>query len=238
VFRCRGGGGSILKSRIALVLFQAVSTLAIYALPVLIPAGIRAWSSAWVFLGLWFGFWLFILIWLYVRNPELFWERMLTNTSGQKVWDKILGTVLYVAIFLWLLFTAFDAGRCHWSPVPQGVEIIGGFILGASFVLFFLTFRANSFLATVVRVQEERGQVVVTNGPYRFVRHPMYAATLIFFLGAPLLLGAWYGVLFSPVVAIVLAWRAVLEERALQKDLPGYDEYMTRTKYRLIPFVW
>jgi len=226
------------ESRIVLVLFQVVSTLVIYALPLLIPAGIRAWPSAWVFLGLWYGFWLLILIWLYVQNPDLFWERMLTTTTGQKVWDKILGPLLYVAIFLWLLFTAFDAGRFHWSSVPQSVEIIGAFILGASFVLFFLTFRANSYLSPVVRVQEDRRQVVITTGPYRFVRHPMYAATLIFFLGTPLLLGAWYGVLVSPIAVVVLAWRAVLEEKTLQKDLPGYDEYMTRTKYRLIPFVW
>jgi protein-S-isoprenylcysteine O-methyltransferase Ste14 len=229
---------AVYKSRIVLVLIQVVSTLVIYALPVLIPAGIRAWPSAWVFLGLWFGFWLFILIWLYIQNRELFWERMLTTTSGQELWDKILGLLLYGTIFLWLLFTAFDAGHFHWSSVPQSVEIAGGFILGVSFALFFLTFRANSYLSTVVRVQEDRGQVVITTGPYRFIRHPMYAATLIFFLGTPLLLGAWYGVLVSPIAAIVLAWRAILEERTLRKDLPGYDEYMTRTKYRLIPFIW
>lgn len=199
------------KSRIVLVLFQVVSSLVIYALPMLIPAGIRAWLSAWVFLGLWFGFWLFILIWLYIQNPELFWERMLTTTTGQKLWDKILGPLLYGAIFLWLLFTAFDAGRFHWSSVPQSVEIVGTFILGVSFVLFFLTFRANSYLSPVVRVHEDREQVVITTGPYRFARHPMYAATLMFFLGTPLLLGAWYGVLASPMVAAVLAWRAVLE---------------------------
>ncbi len=226
------------KPRIVLVLFQVVSTLAIYALPVLIPAGVRAWPSAWVFLGLWFGFWLLILIWLFIQNPALFWERMLTSTSGQKSWDRILVPLLYAAIFLWLLFTAFDAGRFHWSSVPPSVQIVGALILGGSFVLFFFTFRANRYLATVVRVQEERGQVVVTTGPYRLVRHPMYAATLVFFLGTPLLLGEWYGVLLSPIAAVVLAWRAVLEERTLQKELPGYGEYMTRTRYRLVPFVW
>lgn len=226
------------KPRIVLVLFQVLSTLLIYALPVFIPAGLRAWPSAWVFLALWFGFWLFILIWLYLQDPGLFWERMLTTTSGQKLWDKLLVPLLYGAIFLWLLFTAFDAGRFHWSPVAPPIEILGALILGASFLLFFLTFRANRYLATVVRVQEDRGQVVITNGPYRLVRHPMYAATLIFFLGTPLLLGAWYGVLLSPIAAVVLSWRAVLEERTLQKDLPGYAEYMTRTKYRLIPLIW
>jgi protein-S-isoprenylcysteine O-methyltransferase Ste14 len=226
------------KSRISLVLAQVIVTLLIYALPVLIPSGFRAWASAWVFLGLWFGFWSLILLWLYLRNPDLFWERMLASTSGRKRWDKIVGPLLYVAVFAWLLFTAFDAGRFHWSPVASWVEVLGALILAASFVLFFLTFRENAYLSPVVRVQEDRGQVVVTSGPYRCLRHPMYAATLVFVLGTPLLLGAWYGILAGPIVALVLAWRAILEERTLKKELPGYEEYMARTRYRLIPLVW
>jgi len=79
---------------------------------------------------------------------------------------------------------------------------------------------------------------VISTGPYHYVRHPMYAATLVFVIGTPLLLGAWYGILVGPIVALVLAWRAVLEERTLQKELPGYLEYMAQVKYRLIPFVW
>ena len=186
------------------------------------------------------------MVWILVVHPDLALYPKPRTVLGadahhyvrSKVWNKILVPVLYGAIFLWLLFTAFDAGRFHWLSVPRGVEIVGAFILGASFVLFFLTFRANSYLWTIIRVQEERGQVVITTGAYRFVRHPMYAATLVFFVGTPLLLGAWYGDLPSPIVAIVLAWRAFLEEKTLQKDLQGYDEYMTRPKYRLIPFVW
>jgi len=163
---------------------------------------------------------------------------MRIQTSDQKGLDKIIYPLLYISLFLWLLFTAYDAARFHWSPVPIWLQGFGAIILICSFFLFFLTFRENTFLSPLVRVQQDRGQTVISTGPYHYVRHPMYAATLIFVIGTPLLLGAWYGILVGPVVALVLAWRSVLEELTLQKELPGYLEYMAQVKYRLVPFVW
>ena len=227
-----------MKVNIKLVVAQGAITLLIYALPLFLPAGIRAWPAAWIFLMLWFGFWFFVLVWLFKQNPGLFWERMRLQASDQKGWDKIVGPLIYVSLFLWLLFTAYDAARFHWSPVPVWLQGLGGIILICSFFLFFLTFRENAYLSPLVRVQQDRGQTVISTGPYPSVRHPMYAATLIFVIGTPLLLGAWYGILVGPIVALVLAWRAVLEERTLQKELPGYLEYTAQVKYRLIPFVW
>ncbi len=227
-----------MRVNIKLVIAQVAITLLVYALPLFIPAGIHAWLAAWIFLALWFGFWFLILVWLFRQNPDLFWERMRIRTSDQKGLDKIVYPLLYIAMFLWLLFTAYDAARFHWSPVPIWLQGFGVILLLCSFCLFFLTFRENTFLSPLVRVQQDRGQTVISTGPYHYVRHPMYAATLIFVIGTPLLLGAWYGILVGPVVALVLAWRAVLEERALQKELPGYQKYMTQVKYRLIPFVW
>jgi protein-S-isoprenylcysteine O-methyltransferase Ste14 len=227
-----------LRVNIKLVVAQVAITLLIYALPLFIPAGIRAWLAAWIFLLLWFGFWLFVLVWLFRQNPDLFWERMRLQASDQKGWDKIVGPLIYVSLFLWLLFTAYDAALFHWSPVPVWLQGLGGIILICSFFLFFLTFRENAYLSPLVRVQQDRGQTVISTGQYHYVRHPMYAATLIFVIGTPLLLGAWHGILVGPVVTLVLSWRAVLEERTLQKELPGYLEYTAQVKYRLIPFVW
>jgi len=223
---------------IKLVIAQVAITLLVYALPLFLRAGIHAWLAAWIFLALWFGFWFLILVWLFRQNPDLFWERMRIQTSDQKGLDKIIYPLLYISLFLWLLFTAYDAARFHWSPVPIWLQGFGAIILICSFFLFFLTFRENTFLSPLVRVQQDRGQTVISTGPYHYVRHPMYAATLIFVIGTPLLLGAWYGILVGPVVALVLAWRSVLEELTLQKELPGYLEYMAQVKYRLVPFVW
>jgi len=90
----------------------------------------------------------------------------------------------------------------------------------------------------MVRIQKDRGQTVVSTGPYHFVRHPMYAAALLFMLGTALLLGSWYGLLMVLIFAGMIAGRAVLEERTLQHELQGYDTYMAQVKYRLIPHVW
>jgi protein-S-isoprenylcysteine O-methyltransferase Ste14 len=108
----------------------------------------------------------------------------------------------------------------------------------ASFLLISLTFRENAFLSPTVRIQEERGQTTISTGPYHYVRHPMYAGGLLLFLGTSLLLGSWYGLLLILIMIPGLVVRAVLEERVLLKELPGYDAYMAQVKYRLIPNVW
>jgi protein-S-isoprenylcysteine O-methyltransferase Ste14 len=227
-----------MRLKVKLVAAQVAITVLVYALPVLLPAGIRAWPAAWIFLALWFGSWVFVLVWLFRQDPDLFWERMRFQTSDQARLDKIIYPLLHVSMFLWLLFTAYDAARYHWSPVPTWLQALGAIILICSLLLYFVTFRENTFLSALVRVQQERDQKVISTGPYHYVRHPMYASTLIFVIATPLLLGAWLGILAAPVVMIVLAWRAVLEERTLQKELPGYSEYMRLVKYRLVPFVW
>lgn len=217
---------------------QVVIFFLIYALPLFLPVGIRAWTAAWIFILLWSGFWLTILVWLSRQNPGLLQERMRLQTSDQKGWDKIVGPLIYVSLFVWLLLTSFDAARFHWSSVPVWLQMVGGIILICSFYLYFLTFRENSYLSPLVRVQQDRGQKVISTGLYHYVRHPMYAATLVFVVGTSLLLGSWYGMLMGLAVALTLGWRAVLEERTLQKELSGYVDYMEQVKYRFIPFVW
>jgi protein-S-isoprenylcysteine O-methyltransferase Ste14 len=101
-----------------------------------------------------------------------------------------------------------------------------------------LTFRSNSFAAPVVKIASERGHRVADSGPYAHVRHPMYAGALLFFIGTPLLLGSWYGLAAVPVLTVVLAARAVMEERMLADELPGYRDYAMRVRYRLIPGLW
>jgi len=95
----------------------------------------------------------------------------------------VLFPILLIIPFLWLVFISLDAVRFHWSPVPVWVQALGAAVLLCSFGLFFIVFRENSFLSTVVRVQSDRGHKVVSTGPYHYVRHPMYAAMLIFIVG-------------------------------------------------------
>ena len=129
-----------------------------------------------------------------------------------------------------------DAFR--WSEMPAWLQVLGAALLLSSFYLFFLTFRENPYASPAVRVQKERGYTVVSTGPYRYVRHPMYGTLIIFMAGTSLLLGSWYGLLLGPTLVVGVAFRALQEERVLRAELPGYDAYMARVEYRFIPHVW
>jgi len=217
---------------------QLGGTFVAFALALFLPAGTLAWPAGWVFLALFFGFYLVVTLWLYRHNPGLLQERTRLGTPDQQGWDKLLFPLLLILPFGWLMFMSFDAVRMHWSPLPSRIEVIGVIVLLCSFYLLFLTFRENAYLSPVVRIQKERGHTVVSTGPYHYVRHPMYAAMLVFVVGASLLLGSGYGLLLGSLFILVLARRAVLEERTLRTELQGYAAYMASVKYRLIPYVW
>jgi protein-S-isoprenylcysteine O-methyltransferase Ste14 len=208
------------------------------ALVLFLPAGTALWPAGWIFLILLLGFTLVNTGLLFASNPGLLEERLRLSQPNQKTSDKVLTSVNAVFGLVWLILMPLDAVRFHWSHMPLFVQIVGAIVLVGFFPLAILTFRENSFLATTVRIQKERGQTVISTGPYHYVRHPLYTSALLFFLGTPLLLGSWYGLLFAPILIAGLVGRTILEERVLREELPGYDAYMAQVKYRLIPYVW
>jgi protein-S-isoprenylcysteine O-methyltransferase Ste14 len=210
----------------------------IMALPLFLAAGTLAWPAGWIYLILLSG-WLFIGILLLLKyNPGLLAERINVSPPNQKAWDKVFVVLLNLFVFASLVLMALDAVRFHWSHMPLWLQVVGAIALVVSFILMSLVFRENSYLSATVRIQEERGQTVISTGPYHYVRHPLYAGGLFMFLGAPLLLGSWYGLLLTLLFLPALLVRAVLEERTLLHELPGYAAYMAQVKYRLIPHVW
>lgn len=107
-------------------------------------------------------------------------------------------------------------------------------VLGWTIILF--VFRENTFTSATVEVAAD--QRVVSTGPYAVVRHPMYSGSLLYFLGIPIALGSWWGLLVGILMMPVFVLRLFDEEKLLARNLPGYSEYMDRVKYRLVPFVW
>ena len=220
------------------VIGQFVGVVLAFTLALFLPIGTFAWLAGWVFLVLFLGFYLAVTLWLFKHNPGLLQERMHLGSSDQKGWDKVLFPLLLLLPFVWLMFIALDAVRFQWSPLPVWLQFVGALVLLGSFYLLFLTFRENTYLSTIVRIQADRGHTVVATGPYHYVRHPMYAGMLAFFVGTPLLLGSGYGIVGGLLLMLMLARRAVLEERTLQTELRGYAAYMRQVKYRLVPYVW
>jgi len=217
---------------------QTVGLFVVAALTLFVPAGTISWFAGWLYLALFFGFFLAVNVWLLHHNPGLLKERMRFGTSDQQGWDKVLFPLLSLFPLALLAFSTLDVVRFHWSPVPVWLQVVGAGLILCSFYLLFLTFRENSYLSPVVRIQDDRGQTVISTGPYGYVRHPMYAGIVIFIVGTPLLLGSWYGILLGMVLVVVLARRAVLEERTLHDKLRGYADYMARVKFRFVPYLW
>jgi protein-S-isoprenylcysteine O-methyltransferase Ste14 len=222
-----------------LLKIEFVALVMVFALALFLGAGTILWPAGWAYLVLFFGADAALGLWLLKHDPGLLEERMTGfGKSGEPIWDKVFFVVLQVFFLAWLVLMPLDAVRYRWSEMPGWLQVAGAVLLLGSFSIFFLTFRENPYLSPVVRVQSERGQTVISTGPYHYVRHPMYAAAIIFMAGSALMLGSWYGLLMGLVFVAGIAFRAVREEGVLRAELPGYGEYMAQVKYRFIPLVW
>jgi protein-S-isoprenylcysteine O-methyltransferase Ste14 len=204
-----------------------------------LPAGTIRWPGAWVFLLETGGCGLATQLWLARHDPELLAERRSPLVRRKQAgWDKVMMRIVPVLWLGWLPLMALDAVRFQTSHVPVWLQGVGALAFAASFFIVYLAYRSNSYASPVVRIQRERGQKVTTTGPYRFVRHPIYAGGILSYLGVPLLLGSWYGLVMAPIMSVLLAVRAAMEERLLKAELDGYAEYVARVRYRLIPMIW
>ena len=203
-------------------------------------AGDWRWVEGWIFC-LWFDAMLLSnVIYLYWRDPALLAERsQRPGSRNQKRWDQYLLTAIYVIALVWLVVLPLDARRFGWSPdFPVWLKIIGGLALIPALYLIFRATVENTFLSTLVRIQMERKQRVISAGVYSFVRHPLYLGCLLMMIGAPLLLGSLWGLIISLIGFVLVAARIVGEEKMLVNELEGYDDYKAKVRYRLIPLVW
>ncbi len=204
-----------------------------------ISAGTLDWPAAWVFLAEYLIGGFAIMLWLALRDPGLFKERMGgAFRRGQAFSDKVFMAFIIVAWYGWLVLIGLDARRWRFSHVPAILSVVGAALIAAGFLIVWLTFRENSFAVPVIRIQDERRQRVVSTGPYALVRHPMYSGGGLYMIGMPLLLGSWLGLLVLPLILGALTLRIFVEEAVLREGLPGYGEYAARVRYRLIPGVW
>lgn len=156
-----------------------------------------------------------------------------------KWWDRIF-TLLLIPLFLILYIVAFlDAGRFRWSmELPVSVYVISYIVYVFSYFIIFWAMWTNRFFSTVVRIQKDRGQLVVQDGPYRLVRHPGYAGFILLFITNSLVLGSLLALIPAGFMIILLIIRTYLEDITLQKELSGYTDYAKKVRYRLLPGIW
>ena len=202
-----------------------------------VPAGRLDWYAAWAFLLAFFGSTGGLSFWLSRRDPALVRERTRVADNVEP-WDHAIMALYTVLLVAMLVLAGLDAGRFRWSSVPIIVRTLGWTGLAVSFALIWRVMAANTFLSERVRIQEDRGHRVITSGPYRYVRHPMYVGVILSMCCIPLVLGSWYALTIGGAIGIVFIVRTALEDRTLLLKLSGYDTYAKRVRYRLVPGVW
>ncbi|TGP26329.1 MULTISPECIES: isoprenylcysteine carboxylmethyltransferase family protein [unclassified Mesorhizobium] len=223
---------------IAKLVLQTFVWFGIMGVLLFVSAGTLHWTGAWVYIVVMVGLSLTMGVALARRDPGLMNERLRPPIQKtQTAADKILLSILLLGIFGWLALMGLDF-RFGWSTVSLWAQVIGALILLVGIWICYLTMLENSFAAPVVKIQNERGQKVITTGPYSYVRHPMYAGAILYFAGTALLLGSWLGLVLVPVFILLLAIRTFIEEKTLRTGLQGYDDYAANVRYRLIPMVW
>lgn len=222
----------------AKLIFQFAAVIAILGAILFGLAGTFAWTGAYVLLAA-FGLGsLAMSLWLARFDPALLKERMGHGAKEKQPFDKILLPLANIILFGWIALMALDVRWHGTGQIPLWVNLTGGALILASFALVVRVLRENTFATAFVRAQPERGQHVITAGPYAIVRHPMYSAAVVSYAAMPLALGSKAGLLGIPLPILVMAVRILFEERLLARALPGYCDYMTKVRYRLVPLIW
>ena len=205
-----------------------------------ISAGTLDWPMAWVYAVMVLVATLGSRLIVFRRNPETLRERArFTSSEGTASWDRVL--VLIVGLF-GPMATMVVAGldqRWDWSDiVPEVVQYLAALAVAGSYGLAVWAMVENRYFSSVARIQEDRGQVVVTSGPYRLVRHPAYAGTVLASVALPLMLNAVWAFIPAMIMIAALILRTDLEDQMLRHELEGYQEYAEKTRFRLLPGVW
>jgi protein-S-isoprenylcysteine O-methyltransferase Ste14 len=189
------------------------------------------------------GFWVYVAIFAAVMvasfaflDPDLLRERMRPGGRRPPLGLRLATPVL---ILHWII-AGLDRGRFHWSDnVPAWLRAAGLIALAIGWGLTFWAMRVNRFFSSVVRIQSDRGQYVVSTGPYRWIRHPGYLAGIVIIVASGIALGSWLATAILIVCGLpFLLRRAIIEDRVLQAELPGYRDYAALVRWKVLPGIW
>ena len=201
-----------------------------------LPAGTLNYWQAWVFIVVFMASVSAIGVYLSLKDPVLLERRKnIGPAAEQSTTQKIIISFAILGNIALLIVCALDH-RFGWSQMPEYVSLAGDVLVVLGLFINLLVFRENSYGASNIKVEE--GQTVISTGPYALVRHPMYAGVLVMIIGVPLALGSWWGLAVLALITPGLIWRILDEEKVLEKDLSGYQEYEQKVRYRIVPYLW
>ncbi|MGD9093906.1 MAG: isoprenylcysteine carboxylmethyltransferase family protein [Anaerolineales bacterium] len=211
--------------------------MALFIALLFLPAGRLDWYGGWAFLFTILVSVIILSFWMRMKDPELFRERQ-QGGENVKRWDQFILAKYYAMLIVLLVLAGLDAGRFGWSSIPRIIRIVGWAGLAFAMALIWWVLATNTYLSSVVRIQEDRDHQVISDGPYQFIRHPMYFGIIVAAMCVPLALGSWWSLIPAFLIVILFIIRTAFEDRTLQSELPGYHNYTKSVRYRLFPGVW
>jgi protein-S-isoprenylcysteine O-methyltransferase Ste14 len=218
-------------------MFQVFGNLLVVAVILFAASGRLGWVWAWIYVAAGAAILVVNALVILPTTPELAAERsrVAENTKG---WDRVAVVLIFVS-GAGIFFVAGLDERFGWSPgLAWAIHVAALVVTILAQALFIWAMASNRFFAKTVRIQEERAHTVASGGPYRFVRHPGYAANIVTMFAVSLLLGSLWALIPAGLSALAFVVRTVLEDRTLQRELDGYAAYARQVRYRLVPGIW
>jgi protein-S-isoprenylcysteine O-methyltransferase Ste14 len=200
---------------------------------IFLPAGTFNYREGWIYLGLILIPMLFVLAYFIRYDPGLLVRRM--RFREKEAEQKLIIKLAYFPFLLAFILPGLDK-RFGWTHSPAWLVISAQVLTVLGYFMVFLVFRENRFASRIIEV--EKGQRVISSGPYALVRHPMYTGVFVMYFFSPLALGSWVGLIPMLSILPVLILRIINEEKVLLRDLSGYKDYTQKVRYRLLPGIW
>jgi len=219
------------------LLVRLLLALGILGALLFLPAGRWDWPEAWALILSFGAFLLLYALWGLYRDPAQLQERSQV-AANVKRWDKVILGVYSALLPTVFVVAGFDAGRLGWSVVPVAVEALAWMALVLAAALILWTTTVNTYLSRQARIQDDRGQEVVTRGPYGTIRHPMYLGIVVLFFSLGPALGSWCALIPGLAIDVLFVVRTAKEDAMLREELAGYEAYARRVRYRLVPGIW
>ncbi len=215
---------------------QILAQFALIAALLFLSSGRLLWGWAWLYLGISTLQVVVNLVFMLKNNPDLIAERA-TGSEQTRDWDRVIARISGPLWFIIFILSGIDE-RWNLSFVPLWVNLMGLAIILLATVLTSWAMLTNDYFSTAVRIQEDRGQRVISHGPYRWIRHPGYLGWGSVGLAMPLMFGSLWALIPAGLVLVAIVVRTALEDRTLQEELIGYAEYARQVRFRLVPGLW
>ena len=222
----------------ALKFARTIAGSAIFPAIAFLGAGRLDWPCGWLYAALFVGVTVVGIVIVERANPGLMAARARGLRKDTKGFDKVFYALFIPLMVAYPLVAGLDAVRYSWAPLPWWAVWPGVLLLLVGSALTTWSMVVNRHAEGTVRIQRERGHAVVTSGPYRIVRHPIYVGTALGLLAVALVAGSAWAILPLILIVMLFVWRTAMEDRALRQELAGYEDYAKATPYRLVPGFW